>query len=388
MASIVDYVRDHGQESFLQRPLGDIDAVILSELAYLDFEFALSHSVHGVADFTSDAVTRGVVAGTWNPGRFFDLLRAMWASPRFHDITWSNYLRHIDPDKEQEFTAVTVHLPDASLFVSFRGTTATLLDWKEDFNMTYMQAVPSQSMAVTYVERIARRYHGSIVVGGHSKGGNLAAYVMANVPSDLSQRIVGGYNIDGPGLKQRLDASVAHKIHKLIPESSLVGLLLEPETRYTVVRSTARGISQHDPLSWVVEGTEFVTVGSVSRFSRFTEDSIARWLEATDDETKQEFLTSVFGMFMSRNYTDLSDITANKLRSLRIMGSELRSTDPEVRRQWRTVTSKLVLSLAFEARKRVVSTAGVAGQSIMSTVRKVRSRGDTDDSAGKTVESD
>lgn len=252
--------------------------------------------------------------------------------------------------------------------------------------MTYMQAVPSQHMAVTYVERVARKYHGPIVVGGHSKGGNLAAYVAANTTPALAVRTVGAYNVDGPGLKQPLDSNIAHKIHKLIPESSFVGLLLEPEARYTVVQSTARGISQHDPLSWVVEGTEFVTVGSISRFSSFTEDSIARWLDSTDDETKQEFLTSVFGMFMSRNYIDLSDITANKLRSLRIMGSELRSTDPEVRRQWRTVTSKLVLSLASEARKRVSSTAGVAGQSIMSTLRRVRNRGDTDDSADSAAD--
>ena len=80
-------------------------------------------------------------------------------------------------DAQTQFAAVSFLLPDKSVFVAFRGTDTSLVGWKEDFNMSYLEAVPAQVRAAEYTAEIARvcRWH-KLRIGGHSKGGNLSVY--------------------------------------------------------------------------------------------------------------------------------------------------------------------------------------------------------------------
>ncbi|MBQ4347238.1 MAG: DUF2974 domain-containing protein, partial [Firmicutes bacterium] len=84
----------------------------------------------------------------------------------------------------------------------FRGTDHSLVGWKENFNMSYEDVVPSQRDAMYYLDKMAQEYKGNIRLGGHSKGGNLAIYAAAHCRVKVRERIFAIYNNDGPGINE------------------------------------------------------------------------------------------------------------------------------------------------------------------------------------------
>lgn len=243
--------------------------------------------------------------------------------------------------------------------------------------MTFLQAVPSQTSARDYFERISRIYPGRYYLGGHSKGGNLAVYAAVNAPQRLQQKIIGVYSVDGPGIKQDIPDAIADRVHKLIPESSVIGLLLEPGKNYTVVASEANGIDQHSPHTWILENNAFLEVGAISSFSKFTEKSVSKWLESVDDATKQEFLNSLFGVFAAARFTRLPEVTGDIPATMRIIGRQVRGMRPEDQQQWRTVTDAFVSSVVSEAQevisRRRENLASEVGGALSKTLETVKS---------------
>ena len=129
--------------------------------------------------------------------------------------------------------------------------------------MSYQTPVPAQRSAAEYLRDAARRRRGRLRVGGHSKGGNLAVYAAAHTPQPVQARLEAVYNNDGPGfcagaLDETGYAAVRERIRTFVPQTSIVGMLLDHEERYTVVRSRQVGLLQHDPFSWQVEWPDFV----------------------------------------------------------------------------------------------------------------------------------
>ena len=75
--------------------------------------------------------------------------------------------------------------------VVFRGTDDTLIGWKEDFHMTYMDHVPAQKRAASYLHHVMKEFpKGRFLVAGHSKGGNLATYACSYLPDSLFEQDV------------------------------------------------------------------------------------------------------------------------------------------------------------------------------------------------------
>lgn len=58
------------------------------------------------------------------------------------------------------------------------------------------------------------------------------------------------------------------KIRTYIPQSSVVGMLLEHEEPYTVIKSRKIGLLQHNPYSWEVAGPDFIHMEEVSEGSK------------------------------------------------------------------------------------------------------------------------
>ena len=161
-----------------------------------------------------------------------------------------------------QFAAMTFDLPDGSSYIAFRGTDATIVGWKEDFNMAFQYPVPSQAEAADYLNEAARHCRGKLYVGGHSKGGNLAVYAAANCRPDVSARLARVFSHDGPGfLEQALQSEafrqVLPKIEKTLPQSSMIGMLLEHQENYKIVKSSSISIWQHNPFSWEINGDDF-----------------------------------------------------------------------------------------------------------------------------------
>lgn len=137
-----------------------------------------------------------------NPEKIKRNLFALAASPRFRAVEVGLYLSEFDPAREMQFAAMTFFYRDAFAFVGFRGTDESIVGWKEDFNMAYAMPVPAQDQASRYLAAAAPCLPERIIVGGHSKGGNLAEYAALHAPADVQNRIVRVYNLDGPGFKE------------------------------------------------------------------------------------------------------------------------------------------------------------------------------------------
>lgn len=133
---------------------------------------------------------------------------------------------------EKQFSAITILLEDETAFLAFRGTDSSLVGWKEDFNMSFMDAVPAQREAEAYLGMIAVCFDRELRLGGHSKGGNLAVYAAAMCPYEVQSRILAVYNHDGPGfqanmLRREGYQRVLSRVHTFLPQSSVVGMLPE-----------------------------------------------------------------------------------------------------------------------------------------------------------------
>lgn len=137
-----------------------------------------------------------------NPEKIKRNLFALAASPRFRAVEVGLYLSEFDPAREMQFAAMTFFYRDMFAFVGFRGTDESIVGWKEDFNMAYAMPVPAQDQASRYLAAAAPYLPERIIVGGHSKGGNLAEYAAFHAPADVQNRIVRVYNLDGPGFKE------------------------------------------------------------------------------------------------------------------------------------------------------------------------------------------
>ena len=104
------------------------------------------------------------------------LLKALLSAPRFASLPLTFYQDCLDPEREMQFSALTVLLDTGEALLVFRGTDNTLVGWKEDFNLSFLEVVPAQSAALNYTARLAAARPGPLLLAGHSKGGNLAVF--------------------------------------------------------------------------------------------------------------------------------------------------------------------------------------------------------------------
>ncbi len=326
--TIWDYLAWRGDLLLTQDSFNEVDNLLLCIVAYIDFrriarlrsfDPAYAMPIGDVcAMLTEEDEQRGL-----SPEDYIPVMRAMAATPRFRDVKMFAFEDSYDEEKVMQFSAVSFLLPDDSVFVAYRGTDTTLVGWVEDFNMSFMTAVPAQLRAVDYAVEVARRTpRRQLRIGGHSKGGNLAAYAAIYLPEKLqTKRLVAAYNNDGPGFNAEVLASegfarAAEKIHTFIPQSSAVGMLLEHTEDYTIIDSTTVSLLQHEPLSWNVLGNRFIYLGQRSEAAKLGDDVIREWLAELSLQERQEFVETVYQLLSAGGkIKTLDDLRAGGLSS-------------------------------------------------------------------------
>ena len=229
------------------------------------------------------------------------------------------YLADLGPAYIQ-FCALTFHPSDGSLFVAYRGTDSTLTGWREDFSLSYSIRTPAQEAAVKYLEGIAERYPGPIRVGGHSKGGNLALYAASFCNDAVRARITDVYSNDGPGLNEKAVDTPDYVppsgcFHLIIPEESVFGVIMNGETERKVIKSSARGLQQHDPMTWQVLGSAFEEAGGQTGSSVFVDRTVRRWLDDMSDSERQSLTDALFDGMEATGADTLRDVKNGGLAS-------------------------------------------------------------------------
>ncbi len=324
MPNMIDYLKWRGDLTFQVSEFNEVDNLIFCDLSYLVFSgmisdsFAHSISLHDLADsyasskHTNSKTSIGMLI---NP-KVVELLSIAGESERFKNCIVRGYTDIIDPKKEKQFAALTFTYMKNKHFIAFRGTDDTLIGWKEDFNMAFLDAIPSQLEAVHYTNKAISSLRGTFILGGHSKGGNLAAYAGACIDSKNTKKISAIYNNDGPGFQESILTKphfqrMTKLLQTFIPQSSIVGLLLEHEEGYTIVESTEAGIMQHDPFSWQVQGNKFCECTSLTKESIFLDKTLKAWLSQLPAQDRELFIDAFFNILETTQAKTLSDLTSN-----------------------------------------------------------------------------
>ena len=184
MSTIFDYLKEVTYDSIYDRPFKELDVLALTELTYLPFGHIVPQGdTTGIPVRLSDAMelidrtTDFIVSN-----QHLQLVDDLATSKRFKNIKLLNYVDEYDPDVQKQFAAMTYRLSLDTYLVVFRGTDDTLIGWKEDFHMTYMDHVPAQKRAASYLQHVMKEFpKGRFLVAGHSKGGNLATYACSRI---------------------------------------------------------------------------------------------------------------------------------------------------------------------------------------------------------------
>ena len=334
---MMDYLTWRGDLSLAASPWNQVDGLILASFSYNDLgEHARGEEEITLRELASLLDLRERRLNTC--GReWCELLYAMADTERFGGMRIHHYEDRIDPAREMQFSALTAELSDGQTYIAFRGTDNSLVGWREDFAMSYESPVPAQEEALAYLEAAGQRSPGPLLVGGHSKGGNLAAYAAARVSPDIQGRIRAVYSFDGPGLDEETITSAGYEricpaLWSVVPQSSVVGLLMHYHQEYTVVRSTALGLLQHDAFTWQVQGPRFMELPDVDRSSRLMDETLHQWLKACTPEQRRAFMDAVFSVLESTGAPTLAAMGEEKLRSAAAMLGATRAMDPEVRK--------------------------------------------------------
>ena len=340
MSNIFDYLEWRGDLTFGNVPLCPVDALIFSMLPYIRMEGIVPTSAFAEPVRLSDAVALYFTtprAKEKPNSNHHKMLQALAASARFGPLRMVTAQKQLDREKGIQFAGVTILLPGQNMFVAFEGTDDTLVGWQEDFRMSYECPVPAQLRAVEYLREVARANPlRRIFVGGHSKGGNLAMYAAVHCGPEFRHRIRAVYNNDGPGfcddtLSRAEYTEMRSRIHTYLPQSSIVGVLLEHDTNYKIVKSSARGLFQHDFYSWEVMGGDFVYTTERTAFGKETEAIIDRFVNDLSPERKRQFGEALFEILESTNQDTVSGIGSNKLQSVKNIIRSYAGLDPEVR---------------------------------------------------------
>ncbi len=327
---MMDYLDWRGDIPFSVSGFNEVDNLLLSQLAYVkldgivpgresDGEVRLGDASAAFWERHTEEEILSYVSMT-KSSPF--VMKKMAESERFGDTLLSRYVNDISDEEQSQFAVMCCRLPDGSIFISFSGTDNTIVGWRENFNMGFMETTPGQRKALAYLNEVAPLTGaGCIRVGGHSKGGNLAVYASVLCREDIGDRIAAVYSNDGPGFRKEFIESEEYlrmmpKIRTILPESSVFGMLLQHQESYEVVKSTLNGIQQHDATSWEVLGTSFVYAEEVAAQSVLLDETLKNWIFGLSGEEREQIVNAVFGILDEANIRTVDDFYNSTWKTL------------------------------------------------------------------------
>ena len=318
MNTIKNYIKYFKDVTFEESPFNDVDNLILCSLTYLNFD-----------DFINDKMTikdlgklyfqvidyKKIKNEPFIVRKTIDHFELLFNGKRYRDIVVSDYVKIVD--KEKQFGAMLFHISNDLKYLAFEGTDDSVIGWKEDFDMMYKFPVPSQKMAIDYINNVIKFSYKKVIVGGHSKGGNLAMTASMYARSYIKKKIIKVYNNDGPGFRREQVESREYKelmpkLKMFIPEEATIGLLLRNKNNYTVVKSSSRSFFQHDINNWQCYGPVLIK-GTIKEESKNLEKRVLDWLDTYDDEARKHFVNTVFNILGECEITELSQLRQFKL---------------------------------------------------------------------------
>lgn len=159
--TVFDYLQWRGDLTLQQDPFNEVDNLVLCIIAYIN----LRKIDRLWSKNPKDAMPIGDVCARLTAADeqlglssldYIPVMRAAAETERFRDTRLFAFESRNDEAKQMQFAAVSFLLPDGSVFISYRGTDTSLVGWKENFNMSYLETVPAQARATEYAKEVIR----------------------------------------------------------------------------------------------------------------------------------------------------------------------------------------------------------------------------------------
>ena len=359
MGIIFDYLDQVAYDSIYDTPFNELDMLMLTELTYLPFDQIVSDQI------SPDCTCRLFEAAEKVPQDLsmlvtknrLKLLEKIASSTRFKNIKLMGYVNDIDPDVQKQFAAMIFKIKPETYVLTFRGTDDSIIGWKEDFHMTYMDQVPAQKTAVNYLRKAMDALPGQFILTGHSKGGNLASYAASQIEPEYQERIQSIYSYDAPGLNHSVITSqgyqtISDKIKRYIPQGSIVGMMLETPKQAQIVKSTAiGGLAQHDTFTWQISDQTFVLLDNLNPDSLQVDKTLKNWVDSVSDDELKDFFDLFFGLILDAGISSINDLTKleNFNKILAVFENANALTDQE--REMLTRLAKLLVDMRYQSWK-------------------------------------
>ena len=342
MPTIFDYLKTSQYDSFYDKDFTVLDALALTELAYLPFEDLVPSDFsadiylslqHLAEQFEEKFQGKYPPLGMVNAHRL-KLLSYLSSFKRYKHIRALGFANDVSLDSQKQFAAITYQIRPKEYLVVFRGTDDSIIGWKEDFHLTYMKEIPAQLAARDYLKEVLDKLDSKVWLAGHSKGGNLATYAACHVETSIQDRVQKVYSFDAPGLHSSIRNSdnfkaIEGKILSIIPENSIVGMMLETPETDLVVKSKTFGLLQHLMVSWEIEGDQFKVVPKVTEDSIQVDQTLKSWTASLSEEELRDFFDLFFGLFIEAGIYRFGDITVDTPVKIQKLIENRRNLTPE-----------------------------------------------------------
>lgn len=370
MKNMMNYVQEFGKDSFDERPFSEIDALVLTELGYSPLEEIASSDMSGKEFSTIEEIAHYMGENAErllrdNPMMItqerVDLTQEIGKAKRYQSLKFFGMKSEVDSDITKQFAAFTVEIKPNVRIVIYRGTDETLIGWKEDFMMTYSPIIPAHKDAKEYLEQQAKLFDGEILLSGHSKGGNLALYAASTQEKEVQSRLGKIFCFDSPGLHRSiLEMEGYHAVVPLamryIPQDALVGLLLESEIPYVIVKSNAFAALQHSALTWEIENGQFVTMDHLTKNSQLNDQTFKKWTEEVSDEELELFWDVFFELLFTIGLDTINDVFGKFMHYVQEFFKAAGQMDEE-KRELLTRVALLLLQTRFDVWRASISFA-------------------------------
>lgn len=360
MANIMDYLTWRGDLTFKKSPINEIDKIILSRVSYLPFKEIKINKNGTIENISKSMENLDIKKFLWKDDKEFII--KLGQTNRFKNLIISDYNEILDIEAEKQFAAVTIWLPNRYKYISFRGTDTSLVGWKEDLNMSFMQNIPSQKEAALYLNEIGKKYKNKLILGGHSKGGNLAVYAAIFCNDNIRKRIIEIINADGPGFDESIINSnnynnVMEKVNTYIPQSSIIGRLLEHDDDYDIIYSTQKGVMQHDIFSWQVNVNNLVRIQKLTDDSDFVNEVLRNWLKNTTIEQRKNFINIIYEVIVTSEIKKVTDFKIDTVKKISNVIKTYRNIDNKEKKEIEKMVRLLfesIIKIIKENRKEVI----------------------------------
>lgn len=348
MGNYITYLQFRGDLSFKSSPFNDIDAMLLSQIAGLEFFDLLEASaslkeyslIYKEKMFKDRKISSASVKE--------QILLLMGESVRFGDVVVTDYVTDIDESESKTFYGVTYKLERNRLFVAYRGTDGSLLSWKENFHTLYNFPTAGQENAKSYLDKVLARPFAKVMVGGHSKGANLAVYAAMFSSNKYKKKIETVYAFDGPGYMVDITTfpeydMIKDKIVSYIPSGCIVGKLMNPPYEQTPVKSDAKGMYQHSMASWGVMGTSLIKQKAVDVSSKSTSEKLNNWFTKIPKDEMGPIVDELFGVFYNNGILHATQLMNMDVKTVLKMIRSATRLSPE-NREFLAIIFKEIMS--------------------------------------------